>query len=100
MDIEIKEAKKDAFMMEVIMPQRLKRVSGVLLFTATMAFGWTTGGITVDVTESPMDIRVSTGGTTLVNITGFTFGTVKYTTASSVSSTDDALILTLSSNTS
>jgi hypothetical protein len=66
---------------------------------AISALCWTSGEITVDVTNSPMNIKVSAGGKTLAEITGLTFGSVKYTTISSVTSTADVLTIAVSSNT-
>jgi alpha-glucosidase (family GH31 glycosyl hydrolase) len=74
---------------------------GVLFFAAAYAiFGWTSGNITVDVTNSPMDIKVSAGGKTLAEITALTFGSNKYTTISSSSPTTDALTITINTTTS
>ena len=78
----------------------LRRGLGWLLVIANLTFGWTAGEIAVDVTNSPMDIKVSAGGKTIANITAFKFGSVSYTAIQSVSSTADSLLLTLSSNTS
>jgi len=62
------------------------------------AFGWTSGALTVTVTNSPMDINVAAGGTTLADITGLTFGTSAITAISSVATTTDSLVLALSGN--
>ncbi|MBN1307914.1 MAG: glycoside hydrolase family 31 protein [Chitinispirillaceae bacterium] len=82
------------------MLQRLRKGSGLLLFMAALAFGWTSGEISVDVTETPMDIKVSAGDITLANITEFTFGTVKYNSISNVAESDESLTLTLSATVS
>jgi len=65
-----------------------------------MVFGWTAGSLTVDVVNSPMNIKVSAGTKTLAEITRFTFGAVNYTAISAVATTTDSLVLTLSGNTS
>jgi len=75
----------------------LKTCSALLLLTCTI-FGWTSGNLTVTVTNSPMDINVAAGGTTLADITGLTFGTTGFTAISAVASTTDSLVLTLSAN--
>ena len=77
----------------------LKMCAVISVFVCTV-LGWTSGALMVDVTNSPMDIKVSADGKTLADITALTFGSVKYSTISSSSSTSDALTLTLSSNTS
>ncbi|MBN1129639.1 MAG: hypothetical protein JXA71_11665 [Chitinispirillaceae bacterium] len=81
------------------MLQQLVKLFCVLSASAVALFGWTSGEITVDVVNSPMDIKVSAGGKTLANITAFTFGTVKYSAITSVATTATALTLTLSSST-
>ncbi|MBN2036395.1 MAG: glycoside hydrolase family 31 protein [Chitinispirillaceae bacterium] len=80
------------------MQKSARKVFSLLLVMSCLIYGWTSGEITVDVTSSPMDINVSAGGTTLANITAFTFGTVKYTAVSSVAETDTSFTLTLSSS--
>ena len=82
------------------MTQYREKICAVLLMMACTVFGWTSGDITVDVTNSPMDIKVSAAGKTLADITALTFGTVKYSAITSSPSTSDALTITLSSNTS
>jgi alpha-glucosidase (family GH31 glycosyl hydrolase) len=82
------------------MRQYKEKLFAALLMTACTVFGWTSGDITVDVTTTPMDIKVSAAGKILAEITAVTFGTVKYSAITSSSSTADALTITLSSNTS
>ncbi|MBN2036384.1 MAG: glycoside hydrolase family 31 protein [Chitinispirillaceae bacterium] len=79
----------------------LKKMAGIIsgiLFLVVAASGWTFGELTVDVTNSPMDIKVSAGGKTLADITAFTFGSVRYTTISSVTSNTTTMTITLASN--
>jgi alpha-glucosidase (family GH31 glycosyl hydrolase) len=82
------------------MKMLLLKACGTLCVLAYTIFGWMSGDITVDVTNSPLDIKVSTAGKTLADITALTFGSVKYSTVTSSSSTTSALTITLSSNTS
>ncbi len=82
------------------MLKKSRSVFLVLLFGFVTVFGWKSGEITVDVTNSPMNIKVSAGGKTLAEIIEFTFGAVKYGSISNVAQSDDSLTLTLSSNTS
>jgi alpha-glucosidase (family GH31 glycosyl hydrolase) len=65
---------------------------------AVAAFGWTSGEITVDVTNSPMNIKVSAAGKTLAEITGLKFGGTSFTTLTSSSSTADALTINVNAN--
>ena len=74
------------------------KVCTTFLLTVCMAFGWTSGALTVTVTNSPMDINVAAGGTTLADITGLKFGTTSFSAVSSVSSATDSMVLTLSAN--
>ena len=75
----------------------LKTCSALFVLTCTI-FGWTSGNLTVTVTNSPMDINVAAGGTTLADITGLQFGTTNFTAISAVSTGADSLVLTLNAN--
>ena len=77
----------------------IKSCSALCVLACTI-FGWTAGDITVDVTNSPMDIKVSAAGKTLADITALTLGSVKYSTITSSTSTATALTIALSTNTS
>jgi alpha-glucosidase (family GH31 glycosyl hydrolase) len=85
---------------EMIIMKHFIKLFCTFLVTSVTAFAWTAGEITVDVVNSPMDIKVSAGGKTLADITAFTFGTVKNTSISSVTSTATTMTLTLSSSAS
>jgi alpha-glucosidase (family GH31 glycosyl hydrolase) len=74
------------------------KVCTAFFLSVCTAFGWTSGALTVTVTNSPMDINVAAGGTTLADITGLTFGTSAITAISSVATTTDSLVLALSGN--
>jgi alpha-glucosidase (family GH31 glycosyl hydrolase) len=82
---------------EVMYHVMLKTCSALFVLTCTI-FGWTSGNLTVTVTNSPMDINVAAGGTTLADITGLKLGTTSFSAISSVSSTTDSMVLTLSAN--
>jgi alpha-glucosidase (family GH31 glycosyl hydrolase) len=71
-----------------------------LFISVSTIFAWTSGALTVDVTNSPMDIKISAGGKTVADVTAFTFGTVKYSAIMSSTSTADTLTIVLSANTS
>lgn len=74
------------------------KVCTAFLLSVCTAFGWTSGALTVTVTNSPMDINVTAGGKTLADITGLKFGTTSVSTISSVTSTTDSMVLTLNAN--
>lgn len=71
----------------------------VLLFVCTV-FGWDAGDLTVTVTNSPMDIKVSAGEKTLLDVTGISFGGTNYTSISSVTEETDNLVINLAANVS
>lgn len=72
----------------------------VLCASVITVFGWSSGELTIDVVNSPMDIKVSAGGKTLAEITALTFGSNRYTSINSVSSTDETLTLNINVTTS
>ena len=80
------------------MRNAVRKVCTAFFLSVCTAFGWTSGALTVTVTNSPMDINVAAGGTTLADITGLKFGTTSFTAISSMASTTDSLVLTLSAN--
>jgi alpha-glucosidase (family GH31 glycosyl hydrolase) len=65
---------------------------------ACSIFAWTAGPITVDVVNSPMDIKISAGGKTLAEVTGIQFGTVNYTSIVSSTQTSDSIKINLSAS--
>ncbi|MBN1309266.1 MAG: hypothetical protein JXA18_15185 [Chitinispirillaceae bacterium] len=71
----------------------------VLLLVCT-GFGWDAGDLTVTVTNSPMDIKVSAGTKTLLDVTGISFGGTNYTSISSVTTATDSLVINLAANVS
>jgi alpha-glucosidase (family GH31 glycosyl hydrolase) len=75
----------------------LKICFGIIALTGTV-FAWTAGNLTVDVVNSPMDIKVSAGTKTLLEVTGIAFGATNYTAIASVNSMTDSMVLTLGAN--
>jgi len=52
----------------------------------------------VDVVNSPMDIKVSVAGKTLLEVTDINFGGTNYTTITSVASATDSLVINLTAS--
>ena len=75
------------------------KVCAVILALSSGIFAWTTGALTVDVVNSPMDIKVSAGTKTLLEITGINFGGTNYTSITSLTNTPDSLVINLTANT-
>lgn len=86
--------------MEEKMRKCFQRGLGLVVLMTAVSFGWTSGEITVDVTNDPMDIAISAGGKTIANITEIAFGNVKYTAILEAAPAEDALVITLADNTS
>jgi alpha-glucosidase (family GH31 glycosyl hydrolase) len=80
------------------MRNQVLKVCVALCLSACTIFGWTSGALTVTVTNSPMDINVAAGGKTLADITSLKFGTTSVSTISSVTSNTDSMVLTLNAN--
>ena len=80
------------------MVKKMLMVCGAVMAMAYSAFAWTAGSLTVTITNSPMDINVSAGTTTLLDVTGITFGTTNFTTITSVVETTDSVIINLATN--
>ena len=74
------------------------KVCTAFLLSVCTAFGWTSGALTVTVTNSPMDINVAAGGTIASGHHGTEIGTTSFSAISSVSSATDSMVLTLSAN--
>ena len=70
---------------------------GAVLALSSGIFAWTAGPITVDIVNSPMDIKVSAGGSTLLEVTGISLGS-NYTAIAGVTSTTDSIVLNLGTN--
>src|SRR5271157_2278388 len=62
------------------------------------ALAWTAGNLTVDIVNSPMDIKVSAGTKTLLEVTGIAFGATNYTAISSVNTMTDSVVIALAAN--
>jgi len=75
----------------------LKICFGIIALTGT-AFAWTAGNLTVDVVNSPMDIKISAGPKTLLEVTGIAFGATNYTAVTSVNTMADSMVLMLAAN--
>lgn len=67
-----------------------------VLMLSSSAFPWTAGSLTVDVVNSPMNIKVSAGTKTLLEVSGINFGAASYSTVTSVTPTTDSLVINLS----
>jgi alpha-glucosidase (family GH31 glycosyl hydrolase) len=78
----------------------MKRAIATLLAIGAVvgsALGLTSGSMTVTASANgaAMDINVAAGGTTLADITAITFGTTKYTSITSATTSADSVVLTL-----
>ena len=80
------------------MVKKMLMVCGAVMALSYNAFAWTAGSLTVTVTNSPMDINVSAGATTLLDVTGINFGGTNYTTITSVTTTTDSLVINLTAS--
>jgi alpha-glucosidase (family GH31 glycosyl hydrolase) len=78
--------------------KKMLMVCGTVMAISFGAFAWTAGSLTVTITNSPMNINVSAGTTTLLEVTGITFGTTNYTTISSVVETTDSVVINLTAS--
>jgi alpha-glucosidase (family GH31 glycosyl hydrolase) len=61
-------------------------------------FAWTAGPVTVDIVNSPMDIKVSAGAKTLLEVNGINFGGTNYATIASITPTTDSLVINLTAS--
>ncbi len=73
-------------------------ICGIVLALSSGIFAWTAGNLTVDVVNSPMDIKVSVAGKTLLEVTDINFGGTNYTTITSVASATDSLVINLTAS--
>lgn len=76
-------------------------IKNMLISTmVSSVFGWNSGSLTVETNKSPMAIKVTAGDSILIEITGFSFGTTRYTNIAAVMPATDSMLLKLSSETS
>ncbi len=75
----------------------LKMCFGIMMMTGA-ALAWTAGNLTVDIVNSPMDIKVSAGTKTLLEVTGIAFGATNYAAISSVNTMTDSVVIALAAN--
>ena len=82
----------------VKMFNKMFMVCVTVLALASGIFAWTAGNLTVDVVNSPMDIKVSAGAKTLLEINGINFGGTNYTKITSVTPATDSLVVNLTAS--
>ncbi len=80
------------------MVRKVLIICGAVIAMSSSSFAWTAGNLTVTVTNSPMDINVSAGTKTLLDVTGINFGGTNYTAITSVTTTIDSLVINLATN--
>ena len=81
-----------------IMFKKMFVLCGLVLSLSSGIQAWTAGGLTVDVVNSPMDIKISAGTKTLLEISGINFGGTNYTTITSVTPSTDSLVINLTAS--
>ena len=80
------------------MSKKIFMACGTVLALSSNLFAWTAGNLTVDVVNSPMDIKISAGTKTLLEISGINFGGTNYTTITSVTQSIDSLVINLTAS--